>query len=99
MIQSSGPARCEPLESRVLFAGEPTILFVRGGTRTGGFLEATEPAARDRELADIDNASTAPQNAGWATLAGSLRGEGFVVEQYIEAKGVAGPTEGFYQGK
>jgi hypothetical protein len=99
MIRSNRPARCEPLESRVLFAGESTILFVRGGTRTGGFLEATEPAARDLELADIDNASTAPQNAGWATLASALRGEGFLVEQYIEAKGLAGPTEGFYQGK
>ncbi|MDQ3440576.1 MAG: hypothetical protein M3478_09535 [Planctomycetota bacterium] len=101
MIRSICPARCEPLESRVLFndVPAPTILFVRGGTRTGGFLEATEPAARDLELADIANASTAARNAGWATLAATLRDQGFSVEQFNEAKGAAGPWDGFYQGK
>jgi hypothetical protein len=92
---------CEALESRTFFAdtAAPTILFIRGATRSGGFLEATEPAARDLELADIDNASTADKNTGWATLATALRGEGFKVEQFIEAKGSPGPFAGFYQGK
>ncbi len=92
--------RCEPLESRVLFAAaEPTILFVRGATRSGGFLEATEAAARDLELADVNNGSTANLNTGWATLATALRGQGFAIEQMIEAKGAAGPVSGFHQGK
>ncbi|HEV2292777.1 MAG TPA: hypothetical protein VGR35_02920 [Tepidisphaeraceae bacterium] len=101
MIESVCSAQCESLESRVLFAdaGAPTILFVRGATRSGGFLEATEAAARDLELADINNASTDNQNTGWATLAGALRDQGFAIEQMIEAKGVAGPWSGFYQGK
>jgi hypothetical protein len=92
---------CEPLESRTFFADAtaPTILFIRGATRSGGFLEATEPAARDLELADINNVSTADKNTGWATLATALRGEGFAVEQFIEAKGLPGPFAGFYQGK
>ncbi len=101
MWRSVSSAQCEPLESRVLLAGaeSPVILFVRGATRSGGFLEATEAAARDLELADINNSSTANLNTGWATLAGALRDQGFGVEQFIEAKGVAGPWSGFYQGK
>ena len=94
-------AICEAMESRVMFAdaAAPTILFVRGATRSGGFLEATDPAARDLELADVANASTSTNNTGWATLAGALRGEGFAVEQFIEAKGLPAPYAGFYQGK
>lgn len=97
-----GPARCELLEPRKMFAdvsAAPTILFVRGATRSGGFLEATEPAARDLELADVNNGSTSMNNTGWSTLAMTLRGEGFNVEQMIEAKGTAGPFDGFFQGK
>src|SRR4051812_46642525 len=93
-------AVCESMERRVMFAAAaPTILFIRGAMRSGGFLEATEPAARDLELADVNNASTASKNTGWATLAGALRDEGLTVEQFIEAKGAPGPYEGFYQGK
>src|SRR5687768_10119091 len=82
----------EPLEGRVLFA---TILFVRGGHASGGFLEATDPADRNLELADIADASTAVNNTGWGTLAQALRDEGFTVEQFNEAKGLPGPFDGF----
>ena len=86
----------EALERRVLFA---TILFVRGGHASGGFLEATDPADRNLELADTADASTAVNNTGWGTLAQALRDEGFTIEQFNEAKGLPGPYDGFYQGK
>ena len=54
---------CEPLERRTLLAA-PVILFVRGATRSGGFLEATSDAGRTEQLADINNTSTATGNHG-----------------------------------
>ena len=51
---------CEP---RLLFA---SILFIRGAERSGGFLEATNDTQRTEQLADINNASTAAGNHGWA---------------------------------
>src|SRR5690349_10079735 len=86
----------EPLESRLLFA---TILFVRGATRSGGFLEGTNAATRNEQLADIDNTSTAAGNAGWGTLAATLRNAGFTVEQITEAKGPNAPASGFVDGR
>ncbi|MEA2707788.1 MAG: hypothetical protein QOF78_389 [Phycisphaerales bacterium] len=74
----------EPLERRMLMNG--TILFIRGATRSGGFLDGGAAAQRDDQLADINNASTAAGNHGWATLAQTLRGAGFVVEQMTEPK-------------
>jgi hypothetical protein len=79
------PYVVEPLERRTLING--TILFVRGATRSGGFLDGGSPALRDDQLADINNASTATGNHGWATLARTLRDAGFVVEQITEPKG------------
>ena len=75
----------EPLERRTLLDG--TILFVRGATRSGGFLEGGAAEARDDQLADINNTSTAAGNHGWATLAQELRNAGFTVEQVVEPKG------------
>ncbi|MGB7161259.1 MAG: hypothetical protein WBD40_24585, partial [Tepidisphaeraceae bacterium] len=81
----------------MLFAD--TILFIRGATRSGGFLEASEAGARNLQLADINDASTASQNTGWGTLAQALRDEGFVVEQMIEPKGANAPATGFVDGR
>jgi hypothetical protein len=75
----------EPLERRMLMNG--TILFVRGATRSGGFLNGGDAATRDDQLADINNTSTAAGNHGWGALAAALRGAGFVVEQITEPKG------------
>ena len=58
----------------------PKILFVRGGSGTGGFLEG----GADEQLSDITNNSTNGGNHGWGTLADILEGEGFVLEQLIE---------------
>jgi hypothetical protein len=84
----------EPLERRTLMNG--TILFVRGATRSGGFLDGGPATARDDQLADINNTSTAAGNHGWATLAATLRDAGFVIEQITEPKGAGGgdPVEG-----
>jgi hypothetical protein len=59
---------------------EPRILFIRGGPGTGGFLEG----GADEQLSDINDTSTSSGNHGWATLAGVLRDEGYVLEQVIE---------------
>ena len=60
------------------------ILFIRGGDRTGGFLEAGNDVQRTEHLADIDNTTTGGGNHGWGQLAAALRGEGFTVEQLKE---------------
>jgi hypothetical protein len=91
---------CESLEGRVLFAADPpTILFVRGATRSGGFLEGATVTPRDEQLADVNNTSTAAGNAGWGMLAAELRAAGFVIEQAVEAKEPGAPTSGFVEGK
>src|SRR6476619_1988111 len=84
---------CEPLERRTLLAA-PVILFVRGADRSGGFLEANNDAGRTEQLADINNASTAAGNHGWATLAGTLRDAGYVVEQIKEPLEANAPATG-----
>jgi len=98
MYGSARSITCEPLERRVLYASN-TILFIRGAVRSGGFLEASDADARNRELADINDTSTANLNAGWGTLAETLRDAGFVVEQMIEPKGADAPPSGFVDGK
>ena len=75
-------------------ASAQSILFVRGADRSGGFLEANNDAGRTEQLADIDNASTAGGNHGWATLAGTLRGAGFAVEQIVEPLEANAPATG-----
>src|SRR5688572_3293987 len=87
----------EPLERRTLMAA-PVVLFVRGATRSGGFLEAKNDAGRTEQLADINNASTAAGNHGWATLAATLRGAGYVVEQIAEPLEAGAPSTGPTQG-
>src|SRR5439155_21286171 len=73
----------QPLEARRFFAGDP-ILFIRGGSGTGGFLDGGTLAQRDEELADITNFSTAAKNHGWGELANLLRNDGFDPQQMIE---------------
>src|SRR5437588_8673883 len=75
----------EALERRLFLAalGE-RILFIRGGSGTGGFLDGGTLAQRDEELADINNNSTAVGNHGWGQLAALLRSDGFVLNQMIE---------------
>ena len=102
-------AHIEPLERRTLMASgavfadtpspTPSILFIRGATRSGGFLEGTNAATRNEQLADINNTSTAPGNAGWGVLAQNLRDQGFAVEQMTEAKEATAPSTGLIEGK
>src|SRR6266478_5306648 len=73
----------EPLETRVLFAAEK-ILFIRGSSNTGGFLDGGTRAQRDEELADINNFSTAKGNHGWGELANLLKSVGFAPVETIE---------------
>src|SRR5687768_15942684 len=87
----------EPLERRTLLAA-PVVLFVRGAPRSGGFLEAANDAGRTEQLADINNASTAARNHGWGTLAATLRGVGYIVEQIIEPLEAGAPATGQTQG-
>src|SRR6476659_2429027 len=73
----------QPLEPRLLFAGEK-ILFIRGGSGTGGFYDGGTLAPRVEELADINNVSTASGNHGWGELANLLRADGYSPTQVIE---------------
>ncbi len=57
------------------------ILFIRGGPGTGGFLEG----GSDEQLADINNYQTFGGNHGWGQFKDILIGEGYTVEQRIEA--------------
>jgi len=56
------------------------ILFIRGGSGTGGFLEG----GADEQLSDINDKSTSNGNHGWYTLAETLRSQGYTLEQMIE---------------
>src|SRR4051812_43508038 len=89
---------CEALEPRRLLAAG-NILFIRGATRSGGFLEGTNATTRDQQLADINNTSTARGNAGWGSFAKALRDAGFVVSQMYEAKEAGAPATGFVNGQ
>ena len=62
----------------------PSVLFVRGADRSGGFLEADNDAERTEQLADINNLATNNGNHGWGQLAGLLRDSGFNVTQIEE---------------
>lgn len=66
-----------------------TILFVRGGPGTGGFLEG----GSDDQLSSIYDESTANGNHGWAELATVLETLGFTLEEMREEPVVNGvPT-------
>jgi hypothetical protein len=62
------------------------ILFIRGGSGTGGFFEG----GSDDHLSGIDNFNLTP-NRGWGSLASLLRGEGYVVRQIEEGPASSGP--------
>jgi hypothetical protein len=85
------------MEARRMFGGH--VLFVHGATRSGGFLEATDPAARNAQLADIADTSTAAGNSGWGTLAAELRDAGFTVSQISETKERVEDGSGFVRGR
>lgn len=73
----------------------PQVLFIRGGDRTGGFLEAGNDAARTEQLADLFNTSTSGGNHGWAELRFALESAGFALTQVIEgSETTSGPAEG-----
>lgn len=56
------------------------VLFIRGASGTGGFVEG----GTDDHLCDIGDTSTADYNHGYGELAALLRDDGFAVEQVIE---------------
>jgi len=79
------PAQAQDLEKA---SGTP-ILFVRGGSGTGGFLEG----GSDDQLSSIEDYSTANGNHGWGRLADILVDEGYVLEEVREEPVVEGvPT-------
>ena len=106
LIRKPRRARFELLESRQMLSATPLpatglgddaprLLFVRGGDRTGGFLEAGNDAARTEQLSDINNFSTSGGNHGWGELRQTLETAGFVVEQITEGSETAsGPADG-----
>lgn len=61
-------------------AAADSVLFVRGGPGTGGFLEG----GSDEQLSDITNDATFGGNHGWGQLADLLESEGYLLEQVIE---------------
>ena len=80
------------------FDSDPTILFIRGAERSGGFLEANNDFQRTEHLADIFNASTSGGNHGWNELRLTLEGAGFIVSQIIEPLESDAPPTGQTQG-
>jgi len=59
---------------------KPAILFIRGGSGTGGFLEG----GADEQLSDVFDLSTAGANHGWGELRLLLEADGYQVEQVTE---------------
>lgn len=84
---TEGSARTDPAVETNVGATDaatgPRVLFVRGASGTGGFLEG----GSDGQLSDVRDASTAAGNHGWATLAARLEENGFVVRQVVEGPG------------
>lgn len=76
---------------------KPTLLFVRGADRSGGFLEAGNDFQRTEQLADLFNTSTSGGNHGWSELRQTLVSAGFAVEQITEtAENASGPSNGVH---
>jgi hypothetical protein len=73
----------ESLESRRLLAAD-SILFIRGGSGTGGFIDGGTLSQRDEELSDINDLSTTSGNHGWGELASMLRADNFDPTEMIE---------------
>ena len=76
----------------------PSVLFVRGAERSGGFLEADNDEQRTEHLADIFNTNTNGGNHGWGELRQTLEGVGFNVSQMIEPLETGAPSTGQTQG-
>ncbi len=78
-----------------LASDPPSVLFVRGADRSGGFLEAGgSDAARTEHLADITNTSTSGGNHGWFELAQTLEGAGYALTQVVEPLEIGAPASG-----
>jgi hypothetical protein len=84
-IGSGGVAPTAAAQVNRVRDAAPRVLFVRGATRSGGFLDGGDDAARDAQLADIDDESTLSGNHGWGQLRALLESEGFVPEQVAES--------------
>lgn len=65
------------------------VLFVRGGTGSGGFLEG----GSNEQLADINNFQTFNGNHGWGTFAETLENEGYTLTQITEGRGGNSPVD------
>ncbi|MFK7962028.1 MAG: hypothetical protein AB8G96_16055 [Phycisphaerales bacterium] len=61
-------------------ASAETILFIRGGAGTGGFLSG----GSDSHLSDIGDQSTNGGNTAWGQFADLLESQGYTLEQLIE---------------
>lgn len=72
----------------------PSVLFIRGADRSGGFLEADNDFERTEHLADINNAATFGGNHGWNSLRLTLEGAGFDVNQVAEPLEPGAPSSG-----
>ncbi|MEM6393107.1 MAG: PEP-CTERM sorting domain-containing protein [Planctomycetota bacterium] len=74
---------------------DPSILFIRGAERSGGFLEAgNNDQNRTDQLADVfDNDPSSP-NRAWGTLGTVLENNGFSVTQLIEPLEPGAPSSG-----
>lgn len=57
-----------------------TILFIRGGAGTGGFISG----GADTHLSDINDDATNGGNTGWGQFADLLESQGYTLEQMIE---------------
>ncbi|MEM9753346.1 MAG: hypothetical protein AAF916_08160 [Planctomycetota bacterium] len=80
-----------------IVSAEPSILFIRGADRSGGFLEAGNDTQRTEQLAEIDNFQTFGGNHGWGELASALEADGFTLTQLtetVEPNKPTGPTDG-----
>ncbi|MEL7238243.1 MAG: GC-type dockerin domain-anchored protein [Planctomycetota bacterium] len=94
-IAAAAFTACTAAASSACAGDPPSILFVRGADRSGGFLEAGNDAARTEQLADITNASTSGGNHGWFELAQALQAAGYSLTQITEAAETpSGPSEG-----
>lgn len=90
-IVCADPDGCE------LNADGPSVLFVRGADRSGGFLEAGNDSQRTEQLANLFNTSTNGGNHGWGELRETLVTAGFNVEQITEtAENSSGASQGIH---
>lgn len=88
---------CAESDGCEINADGPTVLFVRGADRSGGFLEANNDTQRTEQLADLFNTSTNGGNHGWGELRETLVAAGFNIEQITEtAENSSGASDGIH---